>query len=150
MNDCNQPNTSLKKQQITTSIKSPKINSYRLSKPSPLVGNSKHNTSFATSHKTTTTTTTSSLQLIGNATAAAAVAGIATTDTLSINTNTIYTSSTNNNDGQYNNTYPNQTQTSLTPRKTSIRNFASITANYNSPKRGQALVFNSIDGVPQK
>jgi len=41
-------------------------------------------------------------------------------------------------------TYTNNTT------KNTIRNYASATANDNSPSREQALVFNSIDGIPQR
>jgi len=60
------------------------------------------------------------------------------------------TSLTINKDAQYVNTHTNPTQTTHSTTNISNRNFASITANYISPKRDQALVFNSIDGVPQK
>ncbi|KAL4097756.1 hypothetical protein QTP88_022478 [Uroleucon formosanum] len=53
-------------------------------------------------------------------------------------------------DGHYVDAHTNPSQTSHTLPNFSNRHFASITANYNSPKRDQALVFNSIDEVPQK
>lgn len=76
--------------------------------------------------------------------------GIATANELDteITARIMNTALSSHKDGQNVITYTNPTQTTHTTNCPN-RNFASITANYNSPKRDQALVFNSNDRVPQ-
>jgi len=150
MNNRSQTNTSLQKPQIPTPIKSPKINSHcKISTPSQTVANDKDNTRLAASHKTSTSSPPSQ-HLINNTIAAAAVPVTAITDSFSTCSNAISTTSINNQDGQYISNNTHQNQTIITPSNTTYKNFASITANCITPKRDQALVFNSIDRVPQK
>lgn len=151
MNYRSQTNTSSPKPQIPTPIKSPKINSHsNISTPSQTVINNKDNARLAASHKTTSSSPPSP-HLINNKIAASAAAATAVPSTaISTCSNAISTTSISNQDGQYISNNTHQTQTIITPSNPTYRNFASITANCITPKRDQALVFNSIDGVPQK
>lgn len=130
-----QLNITPNKQQIPTSVKTTKINHYRESNPSQTAGINKQHTTPARSSATSTL--------------AIAIAPANDSDT-EITTNIMNSATATSTDEQYVNTHTHTTQTPGTSSNFSNRNFASITANYNSPKRDQALVFNSIDGVPQK
>lgn len=131
MNNPNQTKASLQKPQITSSIKSPKIIAHHTkSTPSSTAVNNKNNVHIASSH-VMTTFSSSKPHLINNIIATAAVPVPAITDSLSTNSNDTFTTSINNQDGQY--THPYQTQTIITSTNTTNRNFASITDNCITP-----------------
>lgn len=64
--------------------------------------------------------------------------------------NSFIASAINTNDHTTLNLNPDKIHTTQIPTNIPNRNFASVTAHDNTPKRDQAIVFNSIDGIPQK